>query len=80
VNAVYAKKIAELESSERQAFVQDKREEYEADIDIYHLASELIVDGIVPANSLRNELMERFEAYSTKYMVFSERKHPVHPV
>ncbi len=80
VNAVYAKKIAELPEEERAAFIEEKREEYKEDIDIYRLASEMVIDGIVPANSLRNELVNRFEAYSSKYVMFSERKHPVYPV
>lgn len=80
VNAVYAKKIAELDESERNAFIQQKREEYKEGIDIYKLASEMIIDGIVPANSLRGELIQRFEAYSSKHTIFSERKHPVYPV
>ncbi|TCK04434.1 UNVERIFIED_ORG: acetyl-CoA carboxylase carboxyltransferase component [Anoxybacillus amylolyticus] len=80
VNAVYANKIAELPPEERAAFVEQKREEYRRDIDIYRLASELVVDGIVAPNDLRNELIRRFEAYMSKYMVFSERKHGVYPV
>jgi len=80
VNAVYANKIAELPESERAAFIQQKREEYRKDIDIYLLASEMVIDGVIPANSLRDELMKRFEAYSSKYVVFSDRKHPVYPV
>ncbi|NNU82964.1 acyl-CoA carboxylase subunit beta [Geobacillus sp. BMUD] len=80
VNAVYANKIAELPPEERAAFVEQKREEYRRDIDIYRLASELVVDGIIAPNELRNELIRRFEAYMSKYMVFSERKHGVYPV
>ncbi|WP_226666450.1 acyl-CoA carboxylase subunit beta [Metabacillus litoralis] len=80
VNAVYAKKISELPEEERQDFIKQKREEYREDIDIYRLASELIIDGIIPANSLRSELTSRYEAYLSKYVVFSERKHPVYPV
>ena len=80
VNAVYANKIAELPIEERTRFIQQKREEYREDIDIYRLASEMIIDGVIPANSLRNELQVRFEAYMSKYVIFSERKHPVHPV
>ncbi len=80
VNAVYANKIAALPEEERQAFIEEKRKEYREDIDIYHLASELVIDGIIPANSLRSELVNRFEAYSSKYLIFSERKHPVYPV
>ncbi|MEH7178543.1 acyl-CoA carboxylase subunit beta [Neobacillus vireti] len=80
VNAVYAKKIAELPEEERSAFIEEKRDEYKEDIDIYRLASEMVIDGIIPANSLRNELVNRFEAYSSKYVIFSERKHSVYPV
>jgi acetyl-CoA carboxylase carboxyltransferase component len=80
VNAVYANKIAELPEDERLAFIQQKREEYRKDIDIFRLASELIIDGIIPANSLRNELITRFDAYMSKYLVFTKRKHPVYPV
>ncbi|AMQ20472.1 acyl-CoA carboxylase subunit beta [Geobacillus sp. JS12] len=80
VNAVYANKIAELPPEERPAFVEQKREEYRRDIDIYRLASELVVDGIVAPNDLRHELIRRFAAYMSKYMVFSDRKHGVYPV
>ncbi|MEW9106693.1 acyl-CoA carboxylase subunit beta [Paenibacillus sp.] len=80
VNAVYANKIAGLPENERAAFIEQKREEYKQDIDIYRLASEMIIDGIIPANSLRTELVKRFDAYSSKAVVFSERKHPVYPV
>ncbi|TXC93032.1 acyl-CoA carboxylase subunit beta [Metabacillus litoralis] len=80
VNAVYAKKIAELPEEERQEFIQEKRSQYKEDIDIYRLASEMIIDGIIPANSLRSELVSRYQAYMSKYVVFSERKHPVYPV
>ena len=47
VNAVYANKIAEItDEAERAAFVERLRKEYEIDIDILRLASELVVDGI----------------------------------
>jgi methylmalonyl-CoA decarboxylase subunit alpha len=80
VNAVYAKKIAQLPEDERASFIEEKRKEYKEDIDIYRLASEMVIDGIIPANSLRDELVNRFEAYSSKYVIFSERKHSVYPV
>lgn len=80
VNAVYANKIAELSPEDRPAFIQEKRDEYLKDIDIYRLASDMIVDDIVPANSLREELIKRYSIYTSKYMVFTERKHPVYPV
>ena len=80
VNAVYANKIAELPEEEREAFIEQKREEYRQDIDIYKLASEMIIDGIVDPNDLRDELAKRFELYSSKYAPFTSRKHPVYPV
>lgn len=80
VNAVYANKIQALPPEERSAFIASKREEYRQDIDIYRLASEMIVDAIVQPNDLRNELIQRFDAYSSKQMTFTNRKHGVYPV
>lgn len=80
VNAVYANKIAQLPEEERQAFIEEKRAEYRQDIDLYKLASEMVIDGIIDPNELRNELIRRFEMYSAKYLPFTDRKHPVYPV
>ncbi|HEU4962530.1 MAG TPA: acyl-CoA carboxylase subunit beta [Bacilli bacterium] len=80
VNAVYANKIAELPEEERAAFIEQKREEYREDIDIYKLASEMIIDGIVDPENLREELSKRFDLYGSKYAPFTDRKHPVYPV
>lgn len=63
VNAVFANKIAAIDDpAERAAFVQARREEYEADVDLYRLASELVVDAVVPFEQLRHELVSRFAA------------------
>jgi acetyl-CoA carboxylase carboxyltransferase component len=80
VNAVYANKIAELPEEERSIFINQKREEYRQEIDIYRLASEMVIDGVISANSLRDELLKRFDMYMSKYVVFTDRKHPVYPV
>jgi acetyl-CoA carboxylase carboxyltransferase component len=81
VNAVYSNKINEIEDpKERLEFVQQKQKEYKEHIDIYKLASEMIIDDIVAASELRGVLIDRFELYSTKELVFSNRKHPVYPV
>jgi methylmalonyl-CoA decarboxylase subunit alpha len=81
VNAVYSNKIQAIEDpQERQAFIMEKRREYQQDIDIYLLASNLIVDAIVPPSELRGELIRRFDVYGSKRQIFSERKHPVYPV
>jgi acetyl-CoA carboxylase carboxyltransferase component len=77
---VYSNKIQALPEEERAAFVEQKREEYRRDIDIYRLASELVVDGIVDPDDLRAELVRRFRAYEGKTMSFGQRKHPVYPV
>ncbi|MGM9922782.1 MAG: acyl-CoA carboxylase subunit beta [Bacillus sp. (in: firmicutes)] len=80
VNAVYANKIQSLPPEERPAFIESKRAEYREDIDVYRLASEMIVDAVVEANDLRRELVNRFDAYSSKEMTFTKRKHGVYPV
>jgi acetyl-CoA carboxylase carboxyltransferase component len=81
VNAVYANKIAAIEDeAERAAFVAAKREEYERDIDIVRLASELVIDAIVEPHELRAELIRRFAAAAGKDRQFSRRRHGVTPV
>ncbi len=81
VNAVYANKIASLPTEEERAeFVAAKREEYERDIDIVRLASELVVDAVVAPAELRGELIRRFAAARGKERHFSRRRHGVTPV
>jgi acetyl-CoA carboxylase carboxyltransferase component len=81
VNAVYANKIAAIaDGAERAAFVADKRDEYERDIDVLRLASELVVDTIVQPHELREELIRRFAAARGKDRGFSRRRHGITPV
>lgn len=81
VNAVYANKIAAIaDGEERAAFVAAKRDEYERDIDIVRLASELVVDTIVHPAELRAELIRRFALARGKDRHFSRRRHGVTPV
>ena len=81
VNAVYANKIAAIaDEDERAAFVRDKREAYETDIDVLRLASELVVDAIVEPEDLRAELVARLAAARGKDRHFSRRRHGVTPV
>ena len=80
VNAVYANKIAALRRrGARRRTSSAKREEYEKDIDIVHLASELVVDAIVEPEDLRDELIARFAASRTRTAP-SPRRHGVTPV
>src|SRR5690625_3158780 len=80
VNAVYANKISTLEGEERVKFVKEKQDEYRDDIDVYRLASEMVIDQVVEPDKLRDELSKRFKAYETKNVSFTERKHGVYPV
>jgi len=80
VNAVYFNKIQELPESERSAYIEQKRKEYREDVDIYKLASELVVDGMVSPGNLRNELINRYNAYASKQISGYKKKHSVLPV
>lgn len=81
VNAVYSNKIQAIDDpKERIRFVQEKQEEYKEAIDIYKLASEMIIDDIVSGDLLREVLINRYQRYETKEVSFGERKHPVYPV
>ena len=81
VNAVYANKINAIEDpKERMEYVKEKHQEYKEHIDIYKLASELIVDDIVPGSELREVLMDRLSYYESKEVAAPDKKHPVYPV
>jgi acetyl-CoA carboxylase carboxyltransferase component len=80
VNAVYYNKIMELPESERAAYVKAKRDEYAQDVDIYKLASEMLVDDIVPGSSLRAELVKRLAYAESKAHEFPQRRNGVFPV
>ncbi|GMA88323.1 hypothetical protein GCM10025868_35730 [Angustibacter aerolatus] len=56
VNAVYANKIEAIaDPDERAAFVADRRAEYEQDVDLERLVSDLVLDGVVEPEDLRAE-------------------------
>lgn len=80
VNAVYFNKIQELPEAERAAYVDKLRGEYRADVDLYKLASELVIDDIVPGERLRAELARRLELYGQRFEPRSHKKHGVYPV
>ncbi|HEU5033721.1 MAG TPA: acyl-CoA carboxylase subunit beta [Mycobacteriales bacterium] len=81
VNAVHYNRIQAIEDEdERAAYVAKLRDEYNADIDIVRLASELVVDQIVEPEDLRSELVRRFALYRGKDRAFSRRRHGVTPV
>jgi methylmalonyl-CoA decarboxylase subunit alpha len=81
VNAVFANKIAAIsDPDERDAYVAERRAEYEADVDLLRLASDLVIDAIVPPEQLRDELIERLAVASSKSRWFTDRRHGVPPV
>jgi acetyl-CoA carboxylase carboxyltransferase component len=80
VNAVYYNKIMELPESERAAWIKQKRDEYAQDVDTYKLASEMLIDDIVPGSALRAELIKRLAYAETKSHEFPARRNGVYPV
>jgi acetyl-CoA carboxylase carboxyltransferase component len=81
VNAVYFNKIQAVPAGpERDALVTRLRDEYRADVDLVKLASEMVIDAVVPANDLRREVSRRFERYAHKVEARPRKKHLVPPV
>ena len=80
INAVYANQIAEMPEDQREPFRKMMEARYAEDIDIFRLASELIVDTITPFEVLRDELIVRYSIYRTKNEQFSARRNPIYPV
>jgi acetyl-CoA carboxylase carboxyltransferase component len=81
INAVYANHIAAIEDpDERAAWVLAKRAEYEADVDLLRLASDLVIDAVVAFEDLRAELIARLALAAAKHRHFTERHHGIPPV
>ncbi|MBI2895397.1 MAG: acyl-CoA carboxylase subunit beta [Deltaproteobacteria bacterium] len=80
VNAVYANKLAELPEREREATITELRDEYNRDIDVFRLASDLVIDAIVPGIRLRDELARRLSMLAGKVDPPPIKRHAVHPV
>jgi acetyl-CoA carboxylase carboxyltransferase component len=81
VNAVYANKIAAIDDEdERSEFVARMRTEYETDVDLLRLASDLVIDAIVEPEDLRHQLVTRLAAAAGRDRTFSARRHGVPPV
>ncbi len=80
INAVYFNAIEALEEPERSAFVAEKREEYEEDVDLLRLAAEGVIDAVIEPTDLRDELIRRYAIAAGKDRRFSERRHGVPPV
>jgi acetyl-CoA carboxylase carboxyltransferase component len=80
VNAVHANRIAAEPEAERPALVQALREEYEREIDLGKLASDLVVDDVVPAAELRDQVARRLSLAVRRPEPGARKKHAVHPM
>jgi len=80
INAVFFNKLAELPEEQRAARRQELEEEYRADVDLYKLAGNLIVDDVVEPGRLREQLVLRFRAYASRWEPPPDRRHGVPPV
>jgi acetyl-CoA carboxylase carboxyltransferase component len=81
VNAVYFNQVQAIENeSERAEFVDRLRNEYAAEVDVLHLASELVVDAVVEPDDLRAELGRRYAALASKSRDWPAKRNPVTPV
>jgi acetyl-CoA carboxylase carboxyltransferase component len=82
VNAVYYNKIQEIPAGpERDAYVAGLRDEYRADIDLFKLASEMVIDAIVPGERLRAEIAQRLGRFSkNRPAARTHKKHLIPPV
>jgi acetyl-CoA carboxylase carboxyltransferase component len=81
INAVYFNKIQEVpEGPERDQLVARLRDEYRADIDVLRLASEMVVDSVVPGDRLREEIRVRLERCTAKHEPRALKRRPVSPV
>jgi len=84
VNAVYANKIAEVEAAEgaaaRDAFVAERRAEYLEDVDLERLAADLVIDQVIEAEDLRDELLLRLRYAARRDRHFATKRRGVPPV
>jgi methylmalonyl-CoA decarboxylase subunit alpha len=81
INAVYYNQVQAIEDeTERSEFVEKLRREYSEEIDILHLASELVIDAVVQPEDLRAEIARRFELSAQKARDWPPKNNPVTPV
>ena len=76
INAVYKRKLDEIEDEEERAQREaELREEYRRDIDAMRMASEVVIDEVIPPSTLREELVARFELYRDITKERPDKKH-----
>ena len=81
INAVYYNQLQAIEDpDERAQKTEELRREYAEDIDLLHLASELVVDAVIQPEDLRAELIRRFALAAGKHREWPDKRNPVTPV
>jgi acetyl-CoA carboxylase carboxyltransferase component len=81
INAVFYNQLQAIsDESERAARVEELRREYAEDIDILHLASEMVIDAVIEPAALRGELIRRFAHAQSKRREWPARHSAVTPV
>jgi acetyl-CoA carboxylase carboxyltransferase component len=81
INAVFFNQVQAVEDpEEREAFVEKLRHDYKEEIDVLHLASELVVDAVVQPEDLRAELVRRFALYAGRQREWPAKHNAVTPV
>ena len=76
INAVYANQLADIDDEEERARREaELREAYREDIDVHRMASDVVIDEIVPPGDLRAELAARFAFYETTEKSRPRKKH-----
>ncbi|HEY2718448.1 MAG TPA: acyl-CoA carboxylase subunit beta [Solirubrobacteraceae bacterium] len=81
INAVYFNQLQAIEDPEERAKrTEQLRTEYAEDIDILHLASELVIDAVIEPEQLRSELIRRFGHAATKQRIWPSKHNAVTPV
>ena len=80
VNAVFYNQLQAIEDpDERARRTEELRREYAEDIDILHLASELVVDAVIQPEDLRDELVKRFALAAGKAREWPRKRNPITP-
>jgi methylmalonyl-CoA decarboxylase subunit alpha len=81
INAVFYNQLQAIEDpAERERRTEQLRAEYKEEIDILHLASELVIEAVVQPGELRAELIRRYAAYASRERAWPEKRNPVTPV
>jgi acetyl-CoA carboxylase carboxyltransferase component len=81
INAVFFNQLQAIEDPEERARrTEALRAEYKEEIDILHLASELVVDAVIQPEDLRSELVKRFAVSASRDRSRPPRRNPVTPV